>query len=141
MLKVAPPRLGFFIGQPQRAQNRGEITPGTDLFLVRHDLSDGSAILEQHKADALVAGTIDAIGKISGGFRNRESYRFHKIRLSDKLVRKNSDVPFCTAVQKNCSQLPGRSLRYPQAPHRPKAGQTMTLNEKALFCSGLATGL
>jgi hypothetical protein len=31
-----------------RAQNRGEITPGTDRLLVRHKLGDGGAILEQH---------------------------------------------------------------------------------------------
>src|ERR1017187_2813740 len=41
------------------------------------------AIPEQDKRDVLIVNAVDAIGKISRGFRHANGGRFHRIRLSD----------------------------------------------------------
>ena len=81
------PFFRFTIAQPDRIQNRGEITSGTDLLLVRYKLGHRRTILEQHKRDVLVMDAIDAVGEASRGFRDSNRYAPHKIRLSDSQFR------------------------------------------------------
>jgi hypothetical protein len=76
------PFFRFTVAQPDRIQNRGEITPRTDLLLVRYKLGNRRTILEQHKRDVLVMDTIDAVGEVSRGFRDSNRDASHKIRFS-----------------------------------------------------------
>ena len=55
----------------------------SDLLVVRHNLGDRGAILEQQEGDVLVTGAIDTVGEIARRFRNSDRYPFRKIKLSD----------------------------------------------------------
>lgn len=52
----------------------------------------GRSIFEKNERGSLVAGAVDAVGKIAGRFGDADRDSFHKIRLSDSMMLARSVV-------------------------------------------------